>query len=414
MTLIEKLQSDFPDSYDEVFSKEGITECPFIFKYESPEAKPCKKLTPSQMSCSACWDREYISTNTNGNSILDSGELTTFETGAVRSDKNADGSRKGRCDLLPLESVSKCLRANPADYGDVGSPLDCIRRFQNSDDTTHLVLAVHAFTGYPNVISAILDVAIHYEEGAEKYGEDNWRKGLPINNYISSMVRHYLKWLRGDTDEHHDRAFVWNVLCCIWEHDYSPRAVDPEPVRILNRVEPKTKEPTGSVLYICDRTACEACTYPVCKHTKDVRHAVNFEHCYYGASLHEPRYVEQKEPPCFIHEHPCGLFEAMGEMYIKDDGTPATVFDLTRGHETQLDSGLIVRRTRIANVYPSKFERQLREAPFGALFYLNEETWLCTSTTSGDCIYSVRLRDGHGEYLSGDKAVYPVDDIMYE
>jgi hypothetical protein len=28
-----------------------------------------------------------------------------------------------------------------------------------------------------------------------------------------------LKWRRGDKDEPHDRAFVWNLMCCIWEVD---------------------------------------------------------------------------------------------------------------------------------------------------------------------------------------------------
>jgi hypothetical protein len=29
-----------------------------------------------------------------------------------------------------------------------------------------------------------------------------------------------MKWRRGDNDEFHNRAFVWNILCCIWEVDY--------------------------------------------------------------------------------------------------------------------------------------------------------------------------------------------------
>ena len=61
-----------------------------------------------------------------------------------------------------------------------------------------------------------LQVAIHFEEGAKKYGENNWQKGIPVHCYIDSAVRHYLKFLRGDMDERHDRAFVWNILCCIW------------------------------------------------------------------------------------------------------------------------------------------------------------------------------------------------------
>jgi hypothetical protein len=65
-----------------------------------------------------------------------------------------------------------------------------------------------------------LEVAKHFEEGAKKYGENNWQKGIPVHCYIDSAIRHYLKWLRGDNDEPHDRAFVWNLMCCIWEVDY--------------------------------------------------------------------------------------------------------------------------------------------------------------------------------------------------
>lgn len=32
------------------------------------------------------------------------------------------------------------------------------------------------------------------------------------------------------------------------------------------------------VHYICDRKQCgDKCSYPVCKHTSDINHAVNFE-----------------------------------------------------------------------------------------------------------------------------------------
>lgn len=64
--------------------------------------------------------------------------------------------------------------------------------------------------------SAILDLAKHFEAGASKYGDNNWRKGIPINVFIDSAIRHFCKFMRGDTDEPHDIAFMWNVICCIW------------------------------------------------------------------------------------------------------------------------------------------------------------------------------------------------------
>lgn len=64
--------------------------------------------------------------------------------------------------------------------------------------------------------SAILDLAKHFEAGASKYGDNNWRKGIPINVFIDSAIRHFCKFMRGDSDEPHDIAFMWNVICCIW------------------------------------------------------------------------------------------------------------------------------------------------------------------------------------------------------
>jgi hypothetical protein len=83
----------------------------------------------------------------------------------------------------------------------------------------------------------VLDLAKHFEEGAKKYGERNWEKGLPVHCYIDSAVRHYLKWLRGDKDEPHDRAFVWNLVCCIWTMIHRPDLDD----------LPKKEEPHESV-----------------------------------------------------------------------------------------------------------------------------------------------------------------------
>lgn len=72
----------------------------------------------------------------------------------------------------------------------------------------------------------LLEVSKHFEDGAKKYGERNWQKGIPLHCYIDSATRHYLKWWRGDTDEPHDRAFAWNVLCCAWTYWNKPECND--------------------------------------------------------------------------------------------------------------------------------------------------------------------------------------------
>ena len=138
--------------------------------------------------------------------IKDSGERTEFQTGAVRDMR----AGKGRCDLMPLSVVAEVM--------DEGIIRD-VARFQTSGDWRDLSSAILRFAHERkwSVPELMLETSIHFEEGAKKYGENNWQKGIPIKCYIDSAVRHYLKWRKGDTDEPHDRAFVWNLLCCIWE-----------------------------------------------------------------------------------------------------------------------------------------------------------------------------------------------------
>lgn len=147
--------------------------------------------------------------------IIDSGERRTFSSGAVRDIQKG----KGRCDLMPLAVVAGLLdNLNGGDH-----ILHEIYRFQKTKKTHNLYRALIAFAikAYDNSPETmLLEVSKHFEEGAIKYGENNWQKGLPVNCYIDSATRHYLKYRRGDKDENHSSAFVWNLLCCIWEVDY--------------------------------------------------------------------------------------------------------------------------------------------------------------------------------------------------
>lgn len=145
--------------------------------------------------------------------IKDSGERRQFDTGAVRDIQEG----KGRCDLLPLDVVG-CVLSNPT--------LAYINRFQRLNEVGDLEHALTCSGVFHDPHTMILEVSKHFEEGAKKYGEYNWQKGIPTHCYIDSAVRHYLKWLRGDIDEPHDRAFVWNILCCIWTCFHKPELND--------------------------------------------------------------------------------------------------------------------------------------------------------------------------------------------
>jgi hypothetical protein len=88
--------------------------------------------------------------------------------------------------------------------------------FVKTGDTDHLLDALSDTNMFDDLETMLLEVAKHFEEGCAKYGENNWRKGIPAYCYIDSALRHYIKYCRGDKDERHDRAFVWNIMCCIW------------------------------------------------------------------------------------------------------------------------------------------------------------------------------------------------------
>lgn len=104
--------------------------------------------------------------------IQDSGDRRKFETGAVRDMQNG----KGRMDLLPA--------------------------------------------------CAIIRLSKHFEEGAKKYSDRNWEKGIPIHSFIDSALRHLMKYLDGQTDEDHLCAAAWNCICAMWTEEKKPELQD--------------------------------------------------------------------------------------------------------------------------------------------------------------------------------------------
>jgi hypothetical protein len=90
------------------------------------------------------------------------GARKTFETGAVRD----TGGGKGRFDLIP---------------------------------------------SYP-----ILRLAQHYENGAVKYSDRNWEKGIPLHCFMNSAEHHINLFKEGDRSEDHLAAVLWNIAGYLW------------------------------------------------------------------------------------------------------------------------------------------------------------------------------------------------------
>lgn len=172
--------------------------------------------------------------------LKDSGNRREFETGAVRD--MAEG--KGRCDLMPLDIVGLCVGDNV---------ISALAEFKDTGDEAWLDYALDKYiidkhglncgvVGYYDLKKKLeyemfLDLAKHFEDGAKKYGENNWQKGIPVKFYIDSAVRHYLKFKAGWDDEPHDRAFVWNIICALWTIKHHPELNDYSIVKEEEREE---------------------------------------------------------------------------------------------------------------------------------------------------------------------------------
>ena len=185
--------------------------------------------------------------------LPDSGERRQFDSGAVRD--IAQG--KGRCDLMPLGVIGEWLNDNYLMH--INEYL-----YTGDDDSLWAVFRAFSRERWEHTSTTLLEVAKHFEDGAIKYGDRNWEKGIPVHCYIDSAVRHYLKYRRGDQDEPHDRAFMWNILCAIWTHENHPELIDIPAYKLKVPDETQTCSPTreemrDEILKCCGYHCCDEC-----------------------------------------------------------------------------------------------------------------------------------------------------------
>lgn len=107
-----------------------------------------------------------------------SGSLQQFESGAVR-DANVAGAKGGF----------------PARY-DLVSPI------------------------------ALRRIAETYGEGAQKYNDHNWRKGMPISSCVNHAFAHLIAYMMGDGSEDHAAHCCWNLMAIMHFQETQPELFD--------------------------------------------------------------------------------------------------------------------------------------------------------------------------------------------
>ena len=63
-------------------------------------------------------------------------------------------------------------------------------------------------------------------EGAAKYGDYNWQKGIPASVMINHAIRHIYLYLAGDRGEDHLAHASWNLLGVCHFEELLPEMID--------------------------------------------------------------------------------------------------------------------------------------------------------------------------------------------
>ena len=161
--------------------------------------------------------------NVNGSNvgikdIKFSEETKEFATGAHRG-----GGEKYPTEYLPFVEAMEVLKASKT-LSKYSREEACdkisqnIENFKKTGDPALIAEAgaIFAQINYKSMFECLGKTALHFKQGADKYGMNNWQLGMPLLDYIGSLSRHFIKFVEGWDDEPHDTAFMWNVLTIMW------------------------------------------------------------------------------------------------------------------------------------------------------------------------------------------------------
>ena len=66
------------------------------------------------------------------------------------------------------------------------------------------------------------EVARACAEGAAKYSDFNWERGMPVHDLLNHVIAHIYKFLAGDRSEPHLGHAAWGMLAAIHSHELWP------------------------------------------------------------------------------------------------------------------------------------------------------------------------------------------------
>lgn len=206
--------------------------------YDTEESEALQEVAKTEINESKITEGEMKMENKD-NYIKMDGEKDSFEGGAIRYTKKG----KGRYDLIPSQQIHDILSYAKLNWDSIVGKDDdfcsihnvLMSAYPDADDLTYdnYIEIIINIIRYSYIAAAknpifnffmigfvkmLKDLAIHYEMGAEKYGVDNWKKGIPETkgerggSFRDSGLRHLQQLLDGQTDEPHQIAAIWNFI----------------------------------------------------------------------------------------------------------------------------------------------------------------------------------------------------------
>lgn len=169
------------------------------------------------------------------------GKKNTFEGGAIRHIKD-----KGRFDLVQPIVLDEMIKHISTKKKHTVSPLELIKSIYSGNYVNAMINITYLHYSNNKKLNKFYDpesgsynllmdpenidrdaimkyflimlkyLAIHFQKGAEKYGERNCEKGIPLSSFYDSATRHTYQFLLGETDEPHHISAIWNCWMAIW------------------------------------------------------------------------------------------------------------------------------------------------------------------------------------------------------
>ena len=154
---------------------------------------------------------------------------------------------KGRFDLIPEDVITNLIAEfdEAFVYGDIHREPRMLMYAMESaynelyhEAIMYMVMYHYCedieMISFDDIISKALpemlqDLAVHFQKGAEKYGERNCEKGIPLWSFRDSGLRHLGQWLMGNRDENHFIAAIWNFVMALWTIDHHPERCGDKP-----------------------------------------------------------------------------------------------------------------------------------------------------------------------------------------